>query len=602
MKPFHYNQDPLYAAAAAILQGKPLTEEIDTNLPKKLEEDNGVLISALKKKGFIRLGMEELAPAIRKAGVNTPLGDVVNAYTKEDEGKIVLFYDDGRVNTVYKGKVTPQSKLEEDNGVLISALKEKGYTRLGMEQLAPELRKAKINTPLSDVVNAYAKEDAFVLFYDDATVSVIKNGKVNFGLSVKRALDLITSKEIDEQSGDNFKSLIGKKVYHGSPGYATKEVIASIDPHQTKKGSFSVEFESGVFDTLSTDELEELMNDYTVSFKSPHGGLTVIELQEDEDFYAQKMIKNQLTTIVRNSNECLKMVEDGHEFPEWAQSEIAVAEEGIVSVTEFMQSHNSGKEKTESLNEAKPWGTPYKGDYENVFFLDDLSGSYKHFINLAKKGITFQTAHVAHVDDVPKLPDNVKKYTWFIFDKPQSFDTYLALVPMASDSLYEAAATADIKKLINAIDDLSKEEFKQFLLVFADHMDETSKYARTNTGASKESIKAVSNHLADAAEAFKIESVDIKLDEADDDWEGENQSMWNPKERKELYAALASGKKIPLAKFMTLAHNYYKKSAKDHALNNLMTMTDQGTVNDVENMFGLGLKLKGGNVFATKIN
>jgi len=61
-----------------------------------------------------------------------------------------------------------------------------------------------------------------------------------------------------------------------------------------------------------------------------------------EDFYSQKMIKNQLQTIVRNSNACLEMIEAGRKFPEWAQSEIAVAEDGIVSVTEFMQSHSDG--------------------------------------------------------------------------------------------------------------------------------------------------------------------------------------------------------------------------------------------------------------------
>ena len=71
----------------------------------------------------------------------------------------------------------------------------------------------------------------------------------------------------------------------------------------------------------------------------------------DEGFYSQKMIKNQLQTIVRNSNTCLQMIEDDREFPEWAQSEIAVAEDGIVSVTEFMQSHNSDKKE---IDEAGP--------------------------------------------------------------------------------------------------------------------------------------------------------------------------------------------------------------------------------------------------------
>ena len=81
----------------------------------------------------------------------------------------------------------------------------------------------------------------------------------------------------------------------------------------------------------------------------------------DEGFYSQKMIKNQLQTIVRNSNTCLEMIGAGREFPEWAQSEIAVAEDGIVSVTEFMQSHKTG-EVSEDINEklsasstAKEW-------------------------------------------------------------------------------------------------------------------------------------------------------------------------------------------------------------------------------------------------------
>lgn len=160
-----------------------------------------------------------------------------------------------------------------------------------------------------------------------------------------------------------FSSLLGKQVHHGSPGYATPEVIVSITPHQTQSGKYEIEFESGTFDVLSMDDLDELMNGAEVHFKSPHGGLSVIQLKEqdvkedDEDFYSQKMIKNQLQTIVRNSNECLQMIEDDREFPEWAQSEIAVAENGIVSVTEFMQSHNSDKEEIDEAPSSFKMGT-----------------------------------------------------------------------------------------------------------------------------------------------------------------------------------------------------------------------------------------------------
>ena len=84
------------------------------------------------------------------------------------------------------------------------------------------------------------------------------------------------------EEADKFASLLGKRVLHGSPGYPTKEVIASVSPHQTKKGSFEVEFKSGAFDVLSQGELNDLMNGVEVFYKSPHGGRSVIELQEEE--------------------------------------------------------------------------------------------------------------------------------------------------------------------------------------------------------------------------------------------------------------------------------------------------------------------------------
>ena len=109
-----------------------------------------------------------------------------------------------------------------------------------------------------------------------------------------------------------------------------------------------------------------------------------------------------------------------------------------------------------------------------------------------------------------------------------------------------------------------------------------------------ENQKRVINQLFKAGKLKKIE-------EGVEDWEGENPARWNPKERKELRAALESGKKLPYNEFRKLAHNYYKKTAKDHALNNLMTMSDQMTVDDVSRMFGMKLKLKDGKVFATKL-
>lgn len=334
MKPFHYNQDPLYAAAAAILTGQQLTEEVVAfkNLGFKL-------VNGLMSDDKIHLAINSsIESVVQKLGDST--WDVVtDIYGKRADG--------------------------EWAGDWIMARKG-GGSWLTIKDGGP----FKAHDSISSVLSFFEMEE--------------------------------------EVKVDEFASLLGKQVHHGSSGYPTKEVIASITPHQTKKGSFEIEFESGTFDVLSQDELYDLMNGVEVHFKSPHGGMSFIELQEegmeeakdykldslsldqlktrfasldnqigyledkqgfapeelkaefraldaeiesrktmkegDEDAYSQKMIKNQLQTIVRNSNTCLKMIENDREFrefPEWAQSEIAVAEAGIVSVTKFMKSHTS---------------------------------------------------------------------------------------------------------------------------------------------------------------------------------------------------------------------------------------------------------------------
>lgn len=57
------------------------------------EVTKGKLVDILKKEGWKSMDMKDLDDAIRKAKVNTPLGDVIGAWSKAD--KIVLFYDDG---------------------------------------------------------------------------------------------------------------------------------------------------------------------------------------------------------------------------------------------------------------------------------------------------------------------------------------------------------------------------------------------------------------------------------------------------------------------------------------------------------------------------
>jgi hypothetical protein len=109
----------------------------------------------------------------------------------------------------------------------------------------------------------------------------------------------------------------------------------------------------------------------------------------EEDFYSQKMIKNQLNTIVRNSTTCLQMIEAGRKFPEWAQSEIAVAEDGIVSVTEFMESHQTALGEDLKLEEAV--ATP--AVKKLIDGIDNLSPKeYFNFL-MVKKTITVSNGH-----------------------------------------------------------------------------------------------------------------------------------------------------------------------------------------------------------------
>lgn len=67
------------------------------------------------------------------------------------------------------------------------------------------------------------------------------------------------------------------------------------------------------------------------------------KMHEEEDFHSQRMISNQLSSLVRNSTELKDLIDNGAEFPEWAQSEIAVAQSNIADVTNFMHSNYAEK-------------------------------------------------------------------------------------------------------------------------------------------------------------------------------------------------------------------------------------------------------------------
>jgi hypothetical protein len=72
------------------------------------------------------------------------------------------------------------------------------------------------------------------------------------------------------------------------------------------------------------------------------------KMHEEEDFHSQRMISNQLSSLIRNASELKEMIDNDAEFPEWAQSEIAVAQSNIADVTNFMISNSE-----EKLDEAR---------------------------------------------------------------------------------------------------------------------------------------------------------------------------------------------------------------------------------------------------------
>jgi hypothetical protein len=70
------------------------------------------------------------------------------------------------------------------------------------------------------------------------------------------------------------------------------------------------------------------------------------------------------------------------------------------------------------------------------------------------------------------------------------------------ESLQEAQSTI-VNRLLAEIDNLNRSQMQEFLLAFADHMDEMTKYAssRDQKGNPREVIKKISDHLYDAARA-----------------------------------------------------------------------------------------------------
>jgi hypothetical protein len=484
MKPFHYNQDPLYAISASILQGHQLTE--------------GVI--AFKNLGFKQLNGLMSDDEIHRAVNSTikreslKLGDrtwkvVTDIYGRRDDGTwtgdwIMARKGGGAWLTTKDGGAF---KAHDSISSVLSFFE--------MEE------EVKVDEGVEDIVAAVANfkkgdKTNFGVVTDISSTSIsfkakdLPVTKIPFNQRKMGSKDFVLDKLVKLKEG--VEDWEGENPPRWNPK-ERKELRAALESgkklpynefrklaHNYYKKSAKDHALNNLMTMSDQMTVDDVSRMFGMKLKLKDGKVFATKLKEGvEDFYSQKMIKNQLNTIVRNSTTCLNMIEAGREFPEWAQSEIAVAEDGIVSVTEFMESHQTALGEDSKLDEAQNMGTATIVDTGNKSGLDGKKVNIFHKFDDGRINIQYKQSD--RKGDVRNLTLNKGQY-----------------------KLNEAVTTTNIKKLIDDIDDLSKEEFKQFLLAFADHMDETSKYARTNTGASRESIKAVSTYLYSAAEAFKI--------------------------------------------------------------------------------------------------
>jgi len=323
MKPFHYNQDPLYAAAASVLQGQQLTEDNviatsnSTPHDPKLKAEDWKTLKSDKYQAYI--SDEKLLSIINSEIPNNDKidlktlknADVYGKRRNSDSVGFILYNNDSAWSGTKTAMVgswmtinpnsTTVSKVHKslDSALGEFKLKEHTFTEdnvafsnIGFKQLNGLMSDDEIHTAVNSTIKSVTQK------LSDSTWDVVT--------------DIYGRRADGKWAGDWILQRKG-----GGSWLTIKD-----------GGSFKAQ--GNLKDVLSFFEIEEGMK---------------------EGFYSQKMIKNQLQTIVRNSNTCLQMIEDDREFPEWAQSEIAVAEDGIVSVTEFMQSHNSDKKE---IDEAGP--------------------------------------------------------------------------------------------------------------------------------------------------------------------------------------------------------------------------------------------------------
>lgn len=326
MNNFHYNQDPLYSAAASVLTGqRQLKEDKDKTLTHSNVSPWGVAAdvpTVLKNKGW------QSAYGFPGVGGHWGLMSKINDSIKsaahkfdKDFGKNVtgVFIQRG-VGPLEANDWILRMRTPEGMGYYVAIVDGGKPVRFGFSELGDLVRyvddhfsdninestgefykgligkKVKIGTPSATSPNEMWSETILKInpthtnkWRTDYEIE-FKSG-ISEILTIDELEELVNKQEVYYTTSNNIdgyiklnesterkfhKSLIGMDVLHGSPGYENKETIANVSSHP--KG-FEVEFESGNFTVISKGDLEDLFSDGETFYKDlGHGGLSTIQL------------------------------------------------------------------------------------------------------------------------------------------------------------------------------------------------------------------------------------------------------------------------------------------------------------------------------------
>lgn len=139
--------------------------------------------------------------------------------------------------------------------------------------------------------------------------------------------------------------------------------------------------------------------------------------------YEGDMVKSDLRSIIANAQRIIDMVDDEHNFPEWCQNKVTLAEDYISTVANYLTA-----EMSESLKESGGEVVWKKGDYHIEKYGEDAFGLYmngkkqKYFQSMADAKNSIKE-EVEQIDEENK-PTNPDLWARAKSLAKQKFDVY----------------------------------------------------------------------------------------------------------------------------------------------------------------------------------